>query len=176
MELILLGEPPEEGPPFSGMGHNLVPMLRPLEPPCLAPRQDAEDLSGLSSAVTNTITQSGAPSMRQAYALKWSLFANWCAFSQKTHRDAQSGQCFPSCRRGWRADHPPRSLLLPSMNLSVVLLGLQRAPFEPLELVRLRALSLKTALLKVLTSNNRVGDLQAFSAKHALSLVWHTLT
>ncbi len=35
------------------------------------------DLSGLPPAVVETITQARAPSTRQTYALKWSLFANW---------------------------------------------------------------------------------------------------
>ncbi len=41
--------------------------------------------------------------------------------------------------------------------------GLQRGPFEPLDSVELKFLSLKTALLTALTSIKRVGDLQAFS-------------
>ncbi len=52
-------------------------------------------LADLSLAVVNTITQVRAPSMRQAYALKWSLFA------EKTPEDARLVSCFLSCRRGW---------------------------------------------------------------------------
>ncbi len=52
---------------------------------------------------------------------------------------------------------------IPSRDLSVVLTGLQRAPFEPLESDELNILYLKTALLTALTSIKRVGDLQAFS-------------
>ncbi|KAI2646640.1 8-amino-7-oxononanoate synthase [Labeo rohita] len=59
--------------------------------------------------------------------------------------------------------NPPRSPLVPSWDLSVVLAGLQRGPFEPLESVELKFLSAKTAFLTVLTSIKRVGDLQAFS-------------
>ncbi len=51
----------------------------------------------------------------------------------------------------------------PYGTLSIVLAGLQRGPFEPLDSVELKFLSLKTALLSVLTSIKRVGDLQAFS-------------
>ncbi len=69
----------EEGPPFSGARHHLAPASRPVEPPCVAPGRDAADLSGLPQAVVETITQARAPSTRQAYALKWSLFANWCS-------------------------------------------------------------------------------------------------
>ncbi len=50
-----------------------------VEPPCVAPGWDAADLSGLPPAVVETITQGRAPSTRQTYALKWSLFANWCS-------------------------------------------------------------------------------------------------
>ncbi len=49
----------------------------------------------------------------------------------------------------------------------MVLQGLQKAPFEPLESVEPKALSLKTALLIALTSIKRVGDLQAFSVDDA---------
>ncbi len=49
-----------------------------MEPPCVAPGRDAADLSGLPPAVVETITQARAPSTRQTYTLKWSLFANWC--------------------------------------------------------------------------------------------------
>ncbi len=52
---------------------------------------------------------------------------------------------------------------MPSLDLFIVLAGLQRGPFEPLDSVELKFLSLKTALLTALTSIKRVGDLQAFS-------------
>ncbi len=58
------------------------------------------------------------------------------------------------------ARRPP---LVPSWDLSIVLAGLQRGPFEPLDSVELKFLSLKTALLTALTSIKWVGDLQAFS-------------
>ncbi len=48
-------------------------------------------------------------------------------------------------------------------NLSVVLEGLVAAPFEPLESVPERILTLKVTLLLALTSLKRVGDLQALS-------------
>ncbi|KAI2667192.1 ORF V: Enzymatic polyprotein [Labeo rohita] len=60
-------------------GHNLAPASRPMEPARLAPGRDASDLSGLSQAVIDTITQSRAPSTRQAYALRWGLFVDWCS-------------------------------------------------------------------------------------------------
>ncbi len=59
--------------------------------------------------------------------------------------------------------NPSRSSLVASWDLSIVLAGLQRGPFEPLDSVELKFLSVKTALLTVLTSIKRVGDLKAFS-------------
>ncbi len=59
--------------------------------------------------------------------------------------------------------NPSRPPLVPSWDLSIVLAGLQRGPFEPLDSVELKFLSLKTVLLTALTSIKRVGDLQAFS-------------
>ncbi len=52
---------------------------------------------------------------------------------------------------------------MPSWDLSIVLAGLQRGPFEPLDSVELKVLSVKTALLTTHTSIKRVGDLQSFS-------------
>ncbi|CAM4619236.1 unnamed protein product [Leuciscus chuanchicus] len=69
--------------------------------------------------------------------------------------------------RGARRLNPPRSPLIPSWDLAVVLSALQRAPFEPLQSVKLKFLSMKTALLFVLASIKRVGDLQAFSVDEA---------
>ncbi|KAI2667881.1 ORF V: Enzymatic polyprotein [Labeo rohita] len=74
-----LENPLEERPSFSGDGHNLAPVPRPVEPARLVPGWDASDLSGLPQAVIETITQSRAPSTRQAYALRWGLFVDWCS-------------------------------------------------------------------------------------------------
>ncbi len=65
--------------------------------------------------------------------------------------------------KGARRKNPFRPPLVPSWDLSIVLAGLQRGPFEPLDSVELKFLSLKTALLTALTSIKQVGDLQAFS-------------
>ncbi len=58
---------------------------------------------------------------------------------------------------GWDAPH-----LVPSWDLPSVLTALEE-PFEPLQSVELKFLSLKTVLLTALASVKRVGDLQAFS-------------
>ncbi len=70
--------------------------------------------------------------------------------------------------KGARRMNPSRPPLVPSWDLSIVLAGLQRGPFEPLDSVELKFLSLKTALLTALTSIKRVGDLQAFSVSECL--------
>ncbi len=69
----------EEGPLLSGARHHMAPASRSVEPPCVAPGRDASDLSGLPPVVVETIAQARAPSTSQTYALKWSLFANWCS-------------------------------------------------------------------------------------------------
>ncbi|KAL0163688.1 hypothetical protein M9458_039441, partial [Cirrhinus mrigala] len=51
--------------------------------------------------------------------------------------------------------------------LDVVLLGLRRDPFEPLDSVELKYLLLKTSLLNALTSIKRVGDLHALSVNES---------
>ncbi len=188
----------EEGPPFSGARHHMAPASRSMEPPCAA------DLSGLPPAVVETIIQARAPSTRQTYALKWSLFATWCSsrredprrctigvvlsFLQErlerrlspstlkvyvaaiaAHHDAVDGRSLGKhdlivrFLKGARRMNPSRPPLVPSWDLSIILSGLQRGPFEPLDSVELKFLSLKTALLTALTSIKRVGDLQAFS-------------
>ncbi len=194
----------EEGPPFSGARHHMAPASRSMEPPCVAPGRNAADLSGLPPAVVETIIQARAPSTRQTYALKWSLFATWCSsrredprrctigvvlsFLQErlerrlspstlkvyvaaiaAHHDAVDGRSLGKhdlivrFRKGARRMNPSRPPLVPSWDLPIVLAGLQRGPFEPLDSVELKFLSLKTALLTALTSIKRVGDLQAFS-------------
>ncbi len=65
--------------------------------------------------------------------------------------------------RGARRLNPPRPHLVPSWDLPSVLTALKEEPFEPLQSVELKFLSLKTVLLTELASVKRVGDLQAFS-------------
>ncbi len=71
-------------------------------------------------------------------------------------------------------------MAVPSWDLSVVLEGLVKAPFEPLESTSERILTLKVTLLLAFTSLKRVGDLQALSVSamcmdFALGLVKVTL-
>ncbi len=85
------------------------------------------------------------------------------AHNRALPRCLSSRRCMRSWRvRGWPLSRPEVPLV-PSWDLSIVLARLQRGPFEPLDSVELKFLSLKTALLTALTSIKRVGDLQAFS-------------
>ncbi len=63
---------------------------------------------------------------------------------------------------GARRLNLPRPSSLPSWDFALVLRALQTAPFEPLQSVELKFLSMKTLLLTALASIKRVGDLQAF--------------
>ncbi len=65
--------------------------------------------------------------------------------------------------RGARRLNPPRPPSIPSWDLSLVLRALQQGPFEPLQTVEPKFLSMKTLLLLALASIKKVGDLHAFS-------------
>ncbi len=65
--------------------------------------------------------------------------------------------------RGIRRLRPPVRPRMPTWNLAVVLEALSKAPFEPLEEVPLRFLTIKTVLFLAISSLKRVGDLQALS-------------
>ncbi len=65
--------------------------------------------------------------------------------------------------RGARRLNPPRPPSISSWDLSLVLRALQQGPFEPLQTVEPKFLSMKTLLLLALASIKRVGDLHAFS-------------
>ncbi len=65
--------------------------------------------------------------------------------------------------RGARRLNPPRPPSLTSWDLALVLRALLTAPFEPLQSVELKFLSIKTLLLTALASIKMVGDLQVFS-------------
>src|SRR4029434_9295041 len=64
---------------------------------------------------------------------------------------------------GVRRLRVPERHLIPSWDLLVVLCALTGPPFEPLETVDIKFVSLKTALLLALTSAKCVGDMQALS-------------
>ncbi len=141
----------------------------------------------LSQKVALTIASARAPSTRRTYVLKWKLFVKWCFSHREVPRRCsiravlfflQQGlerRLSPSTLkkhdlvigflRGGRRLNPPRPSSLPSWDLALVLIALQTAPFEPLQSVELKFLSLKTLLLTALASIKRVGDRQAFSVE-----------
>ncbi|XP_073687910.1 uncharacterized protein [Garra rufa] len=65
--------------------------------------------------------------------------------------------------KGVRRLRPVSKRLVPSWDLSMVLNALTQTPFEPLESVHIKFLSLKTVLLLALASAKRVGELHALS-------------
>ena len=65
--------------------------------------------------------------------------------------------------RGVRKARPVTRSLVPPWDLSLVLDALTAAPFEPLESVGLKFVTLKTALVLALVTAKRVSDLQALS-------------
>ncbi|KAI2662475.1 GTPase Der [Labeo rohita] len=153
-----LAHSPEEGPPFPGEGHNLAPApdlwnlhLWPLD----ATRRTSEISHHQWRAWTGTYLPRHLRFMWPLYRL---IMTWWVA-----GRSVGKHDLVIRFLRGARRLNPPRPHLIPSWDLAVVLRGLQQGPFEPLQSVKLDALSLKTALLTALASVKRVGDLQALS-------------
>ncbi|XP_067290316.1 uncharacterized protein [Pseudorasbora parva] len=79
--------------------------------------------------------------------------------------DKTAGQHPLICRfmKGARRKRPVARRMVPLWDLSMVLEALSQHPFEPLEAIGLKFLSLKTALLLALVTAKRVSDLQALS-------------
>ena len=69
--------------------------------------------------------------------------------------------------RGARRMNPPRPPSVPMWDLSLVLDALKAHPFEPVETVDMKYLTLKTVFLIALSSVKRVGDLHALSTNAA---------
>lgn len=65
--------------------------------------------------------------------------------------------------RGTQRLRPAMRTRVPAWDLAIVLEGLSTAPFEPLESVSDKFLTLKTVFLLAISSLKRVGDLQALS-------------
>ena len=81
--------------------------------------------------------------------------------------DKPAGQHPLVCRfmKGARRKLPVSRPLVPLWDLSVVLDALSHHPFEPMEAVGMKFVSLKTVLLLALTTAKRVSDLQAWSVQ-----------
>ncbi len=69
--------------------------------------------------------------------------------------------------RGTKRLYPPLPLTVLTWDLPTVLMALKGPPFEPLQSITFRSLSLKTALLLALALIKRVGDLQVLSISPA---------
>ena len=67
--------------------------------------------------------------------------------------------------KGARRKLPVSRPLVPLWDLSVVMDALSHHPFEPLETVGMKFVSLKVVLLLALTTAKRVSDLQALSIR-----------
>ena len=63
--------------------------------------------------------------------------------------------------KGVSNSRPPVKKLLPEWDLHVVLNMLENSPFEPLEQISLKELTLKTVFLTAITTFRRCSDLQA---------------
>ncbi|KAL0181308.1 hypothetical protein M9458_023714 [Cirrhinus mrigala] len=173
-----LADSSEEGSTDSERGHPMAPASRPLETTCLVPGWDMEVLDDLPQGVVDTITSARAQSTRHSYALKWNLLV-------ETPKDARSELLSPSTLKVYVAAitahhdpiegksvgkhdlvirlNPPWPPSVPSWDLSLVLTALRQAPFQPLQSVELKFLSMKTLLLLALASIKRIGDLHTFS-------------
>ena len=67
--------------------------------------------------------------------------------------------------RGFKAKNPPRRLIVPPWDLTVVLAALREPPFEPLRDIDEKYLSYKIAFLLAVTSARRVSELQALCSE-----------
>ncbi|KAI2652442.1 Protein translocase subunit SecA 2 [Labeo rohita] len=162
--------------PNLGMGTIWHPIWHPVEPPGVVPGRGAADLAGLPQAedpqrcsigVVLAFLQEGLEQRLSPSTLKVYVAAIAAYHDALDGRSLGKHHLVTRLLRGARRLNPPRPRLFPSWDLSVVLLGLQRAPFEPLSSVELKFLSLKTMLLTALASIKRVGDLQAVFVNEA---------
>ncbi|KAL0151772.1 hypothetical protein M9458_052923 [Cirrhinus mrigala] len=171
---LSVGDSDLEGPSLSGRGLGLAPSPRVVEPVGLASEGAQLIASGLSAEVVQTILQSRAPSTRKLYALRWKLFTSWCTSRQQDPVNCPIGTVleFLQARLATGLSHSTLKVYVAAISAfhspldghSVVVLdSLCRAPFEPLDQVPDRLLTIKTAVLLALASLKRVGDLQALS-------------
>ncbi|KAI2642402.1 hypothetical protein H4Q32_028786 [Labeo rohita] len=143
-----LKDSPEEGLSLSGDGHHLAPRV-----PILWNLH-----VWLSGRDTKKLERRLSPSTLKVYVAAIAVYHD-------AVNDLPLGRHHLLIRflRGARRLNPPRPHFILFWDLFIVLTGLRRDSFEPLESVELKFLSLKTSLLIALTSIKRVGDLHAFS-------------
>ncbi|KAI2645044.1 ORF V: Enzymatic polyprotein [Labeo rohita] len=144
----------QEGSPLTGGGH------------CVPPSPGAVETLGVAPEVVETILQSRAPSTRKLYALKWKLFTSWCRRHQQDPVNCPVGTVleFLQDRLSAGLSHSTLKVYMAAIAAyHAPLEALCRPPFEPIEEISNRHLTIKTVLLIVITSLKKVGDLQALS-------------
>ncbi len=114
---------------------------------------------GLGAPAPQPVGASGQLGKEQALPCAENLFS-WCGVRLGEYDGTPHGGTCPSS-----AELPEFLQRQECGTTETVLAGLQRGPFEPLDSVELKFLSLKTALLTALTSIKRVGDLQVFGKR-----------
>ncbi len=121
---------PEEGPSFSGDGHDLAPTIRSMEPARLVSGRDAVELSGISQAVIDTSHKLEPPLWGRPMLWSGVYSLSGVPLAERTLRDARLVWCFPSCRKSWSGGCPPplwRCMSLPlrltTMQWTVLLWG-----------------------------------------------------
>jgi hypothetical protein len=67
--------------------------------------------------------------------------------------------------RGALVEHPPVKDLAPAWDLPTVLIALSKPPFEPIEDISLKHLTIKTAFLVAMASAGRTAELKAFDRR-----------
>ncbi|KAI2646657.1 Tyrosine recombinase XerD [Labeo rohita] len=114
--------------------------------------------------------------MRKLCALKWKLFTSWCGECQQDPANCPVGTVleFLQAHFSTGLSHSTLKVYVAAITAyhaplcgmpvgKVPLVALCRPPFESIEEIPARYLTIKTALLLVLTSLKWVGDLQALS-------------
>ncbi|KAI2644756.1 Gag-Pol polyprotein [Labeo rohita] len=157
--------------PLTGRGFYSAPPPRAVEAVGVAPEGAHLIASGISAEVVETILQSRAPSTRKLYALKWRLFTLWCGHRLQDPVNCPVGTVldFLQDRLSAGLTHSTLKVYVEAIAAYNTPLGglsiedLCRPPFEPIEEISDRHLTIKTVLLLALPSLKRVGDIQALS-------------
>ncbi len=129
----------------------MAPASRSVEPPCVAPGQDAADLSGLPLAVVQTITQARAPSTRQTYALKWSLIANWCSSRREDPRRCTIGVVLSFLEESLEHGRSP-----PTLKVYVYIVKSSQVTFIYIALLTIQIVTKHCTILKLENCVNNV--------------------
>ncbi|KAM9319596.1 bromodomain and WD repeat-containing protein 1 [Gastrophryne carolinensis] len=137
---------------------------------------------GLSRRVIETLLDSRKATTRRIYAKVWKKFSSFCEVKNLKEKDIASVLEFLQegfekglavstlkaqalCDISFPRTRPATFKGFPTWDLSIVLKGLLEPPFEPLEEVPEKWLSMKVCFLIAITSARRVSELQALSIK-----------